>query len=173
MVIVLLSESGPCVAITCFHDLADLYGMGTMSGRGGRYDSHEQEISEPAPNPAHRMICFPPSLSLSVTRRQLILANRFACRSVSSSMSSSSSPVPDPERVSELSENLTRIRSRVQDLSRDKPRTLVAVSKYKPASDVLACHQNENGQLDFGENYVQELVEKAAQVRFASMPYMN
>lgn len=37
--------------------------------------------------------------------------------------------------------------------------TLVAVSKIKPASDILAL--KNAGQLDFGENYVQELVEKA------------
>lgn len=42
---------------------------------------------------------------------------------------------------------------------------LVAVSKYKPSSDVLACY--EDGQRDFGENYVQELVDKAQQVRSA------
>lgn len=39
---------------------------------------------------------------------------------------------------------------------------LIAVSKYKPAADVLACY--EHGQRDFGENYVQELVDKAKQV---------
>jgi pyridoxal phosphate enzyme (YggS family) len=38
--------------------------------------------------------------------------------------------------------------------------TLVAVSKLKPASDIEALY--ELGQLDFGENYVQELVEKQA-----------
>jgi PLP dependent protein len=37
---------------------------------------------------------------------------------------------------------------------------LVAVSKTKPAEDILALY-NE-GQRDFGENYVQELVDKAA-----------
>lgn len=36
--------------------------------------------------------------------------------------------------------------------------TLVAVSKLKPASDIEALYKL--GQLDFGENYVQELVEK-------------
>lgn len=40
--------------------------------------------------------------------------------------------------------------------------TLVAVSKLKPAADILACY--EDGQRDFGENYVQELEEKAGQV---------
>ena len=38
--------------------------------------------------------------------------------------------------------------------------TLVAVSKTKPASDIEEMFQL--GQLDFGENYVQELVEKQA-----------
>lgn len=37
---------------------------------------------------------------------------------------------------------------------------LVAVSKYKPAADIRACY--DAGQRDFGENYVQEFIEKAA-----------
>lgn len=40
--------------------------------------------------------------------------------------------------------------------------TLVAVSKTKPVSDILALY--ELGQRDFGENYVQELVEKHKQL---------
>jgi pyridoxal phosphate enzyme (YggS family) len=40
--------------------------------------------------------------------------------------------------------------------------TLVAVSKTKPAEDIQALY--ELGQRDFGENYVQELVDKAAQL---------
>lgn len=36
--------------------------------------------------------------------------------------------------------------------------TLVAVSKIKPVSDILALY--ELGQRDFGENYVQELIDK-------------
>ena len=40
--------------------------------------------------------------------------------------------------------------------------TLVAVSKTKPVSDVLQLY--ELGHRDFGENYVQELVEKQAQL---------
>lgn len=38
--------------------------------------------------------------------------------------------------------------------------TLVAVSKTKPVADIQALY--ELGQRDFGENYVQELVDKAA-----------
>ncbi|KAL0576835.1 hypothetical protein V5O48_005132 [Marasmius crinis-equi] len=63
------------------------------------------------------------------------------------------------ERVEELRENLAEIRGRVSAASGSSPRALVAVSKYKPASDILACY--EDGQRDFGENYVQELVDKS------------
>ena len=38
---------------------------------------------------------------------------------------------------------------------------LIAVSKLKPANDILALHQKPSSQLDFGENYAQELTEKA------------
>lgn len=44
----------------------------------------------------------------------------------------------------------------------EKNVTLVAVSKTKPVSDILELY--ELGQRDFGENYVQELVEKAEQL---------
>lgn len=40
--------------------------------------------------------------------------------------------------------------------------TLVAVSKTKPVEDILELYQL--GQRDFGENYVQELVDKQAQL---------
>lgn len=40
--------------------------------------------------------------------------------------------------------------------------TLVAVSKTKPVEDILELYNL--GQRDFGENYVQELIEKAAQL---------
>jgi PLP dependent protein len=40
--------------------------------------------------------------------------------------------------------------------------TLVAVSKTKPASDILELYNL--GQRDFGENYVQEMAEKASQL---------
>ncbi|KAJ7157632.1 hypothetical protein C8R43DRAFT_1125307 [Mycena crocata] len=66
-------------------------------------------------------------------------------------------------RSAEILESLAEIRSRVQlaspsGTSKSAP-TLVAVSKYKPASDIQACFSD--GQLDFGENYVQELEDKA------------
>lgn len=79
-------------------------------------------------------------------------------------LSMSNTPRATPDRVAELQESLAEIRARVQACTSNlnsKP-TLMAVSKIKPASDIAACY--EHGQLDFGENYVQELEEKAAQV---------
>ncbi|THG94843.1 hypothetical protein EW145_g8066 [Phellinidium pouzarii] len=68
-----------------------------------------------------------------------------------------------PERTADLAANLAEIRERVNaaSLSRKEEQVslLVAVSKYKPAADVQVCY--EQGQFDFGENYVQELVDKA------------
>jgi uncharacterized pyridoxal phosphate-containing UPF0001 family protein len=68
------------------------------------------------------------------------------------------------ERAIDLQANLSDIRHHIQRASSFSTRTplLLAVSKYKPASDILACY--EEGQRDFGENYVQELVDKAHQV---------
>uniref|UniRef100_A0A0W0EUN8 Pyridoxal phosphate homeostasis protein n=1 Tax=Moniliophthora roreri TaxID=221103 RepID=A0A0W0EUN8_MONRR len=61
------------------------------------------------------------------------------------------------DRTDELRESLSEIRERVGSAA-----TLVAVSKYKPSSDIFVCY--ENGQKDFGENYVQELVDKAKEL---------
>lgn len=58
----------------------------------------------------------------------------------------------------EILESLAEVRTRVKQVA-SNPATLVAVSKYKPASDIQACFGD--GQLDFGENYVQELEDKA------------
>lgn len=91
----------------------------------------------------------------------------------------SSEPI-DSSRATELAENIKDVRERMHQacLSRSSsgsseesrsnttiPQypTLVAVSKYKPASDILACY--ELGHRDFGENYVQELTDKAKEVK--------
>lgn len=64
------------------------------------------------------------------------------------------------ERIAELRDSLAEVRTRVKVASNvERTPTLVAVSKIKPASDIVACYND--GQLDFGENYVQELEEKA------------
>lgn len=68
-----------------------------------------------------------------------------------------------PEGLKELSESLSEIRERVlQASSPSSHPTLVTVRKYKPASDILACY--ERGQHDLDEKYVNELEENAWQV---------
>ena len=102
-------------------------------------------------------------------RPSLRLLSTFSTLKMSSTTTSVSRP--SPERAAELRESLHEIRARVQAGQASCPAheratqaaTLVAVSKLKPASDILACY--DEGQKDFGENYVQELEEKAAQVR--------
>ncbi|KAL0953127.1 hypothetical protein HGRIS_004396 [Hohenbuehelia grisea] len=99
----------------------------------------------------------------------------FETRNYQSSMSATSNyPCATLERSTELSDSLEEIRKQVElawtesksktaepaDASAPRPEpTLIAVSKYKPASDIMACYAA--GQRDFGENYVQELVDKA------------
>ena len=83
-------------------------------------------------------------------------------------MSTSATPpfasIPSPERTAELYAALSEIRARISVASASnsapqRPPTLVAVSKFKPAEDLRACY--DAGQRDFGENYAQQLVEKA------------
>lgn len=57
--------------------------------------------------------------------------------------------------------NIEAYQSIQQELDRKKV-TLVAVSKTKPVSDIQTLYNL--GQRDFGENYVQELVEKQKQL---------
>jgi PLP dependent protein len=62
---------------------------------------------------------------------------------------------------------LERVRARLADATARAGRAagsvhLVAVSKAKPASAIRAAHAA--GQRDFGENYVQELVQKRAEL---------
>ncbi|KAJ3765957.1 hypothetical protein FB446DRAFT_759134 [Lentinula raphanica] len=83
-------------------------------------------------------------------------------------------PKATPDRASEIRESLAEIRARIAAATEatetpgsglsfnGKTRKLVAVSKYKPSSDILVCY--ECGQRDFGENYVQELVDKAKEL---------
>jgi PLP dependent protein len=60
-----------------------------------------------------------------------------------------------------MSANIVDYRKISEELQA-KSVTLVAVSKTKPVKDILELYNL--GQRDFGENYVQELVEKAAQL---------
>lgn len=83
-------------------------------------------------------------------------------------MASSSVPIPapSPERATDLATNLADVNAKIAQtmalLDIPRPVILLAVSKLKPASDILACYHA--GHRDFGENYVNELVEKASQV---------
>ena len=69
----------------------------------------------------------------------------------------------DPTRAKQLSTNVSSILSRIQSASRPSqpPVRLVAVSKLKPANDILALHQEPHKLFHFGENYQQELLQKA------------
>jgi len=81
-------------------------------------------------------------------------------------MAMSSVPAPSLERATDLAANLAGVNAKIAQttalLGIPRPVTLLAVSKLKPASDILACYNA--GHRDFGENYVNELVEKASQV---------
>ncbi|KAF7423907.1 hypothetical protein PC9H_009205 [Pleurotus ostreatus] len=73
-------------------------------------------------------------------------------------------PGPNKERETELQLSLKNVRQRIlrsqTSSTKNQPQpVLVAVSKYKPAEDIAGCYNA--GQRDFGENYVQELAEKA------------
>jgi pyridoxal phosphate enzyme (YggS family) len=66
-----------------------------------------------------------------------------------------------------IADNLASVRDRIARAARATGRApedirLVAVSKTKPASAVREAY--EAGQRDFGENYAQELAEKAAEL---------
>ncbi|CAI7636882.1 unnamed protein product [Penicillium bialowiezense] len=70
-----------------------------------------------------------------------------------------------PARASALLANLTAVSARITTASQatptPKPVRLIAVSKLKPASDALSLHQPPASQIHFGENYLQELLEKS------------
>ncbi|PKX93290.1 uncharacterized protein P174DRAFT_443170 [Aspergillus novofumigatus IBT 16806] len=72
-----------------------------------------------------------------------------------------------PSRTATLLANLSSVTSRVGTaaLNANRPTTkpirLIAVSKLKPAADILALHNPPTNHLHFGENYLQELLEKS------------
>ncbi|PVH98673.1 hypothetical protein DM02DRAFT_615611 [Periconia macrospinosa] len=84
----------------------------------------------------------------------------------------------NPQRAKQLVENVTAITKRIEAANKSNRNIrLIAVSKLKPASDILALHQPQPQpqtpaasppsspaqpfQTHFGENYVQELLEKS------------
>jgi pyridoxal phosphate enzyme (YggS family) len=61
-----------------------------------------------------------------------------------------------------LCDNLREVRANIDALPKASAVRLVAVSKTKPSSNIMALY--EKGHRDFGENYVQELIEKASEL---------
>jgi PLP dependent protein len=69
------------------------------------------------------------------------------------------------EDIDRIPERLAAVRASIEEASRRSGRApssvrLVAVSKTKPLEAIRKAY--ETGQRDFGENYVQEMVEKAS-----------
>ncbi|EWH12222.1 alanine racemase domain-containing protein [Catenovulum agarivorans DS-2] len=64
----------------------------------------------------------------------------------------------------DIQQNLTDINQQIANINRNTPQTtqLLAVSKTKPASAVVAAYQA--GQRKFGENYAQEGADKVQQL---------
>lgn len=74
-------------------------------------------------------------------------------------------PRPNSSQVQEISDRINSIRYRIEGAAKacgrsKNPPRLVAVSKLHPPSSIMAAHVDA-GQDHFGENYVQELVDKA------------
>ncbi|KAG1165607.1 hypothetical protein G6F36_013271 [Rhizopus arrhizus] len=69
------------------------------------------------------------------------------------------------QRKEEIVENLTKVKNNMQVIldKQQRQACLVAVSKYKPTEDLMYAY--EAGQRHFGENYVQELVDKSQKVK--------
>ncbi|CAO1635621.1 unnamed protein product [Sympodiomycopsis kandeliae] len=73
-------------------------------------------------------------------------------------------PRPTPAQAEDVATRIQSIRYRIADAAKrsgrkDSPR-LVAVSKLHPPSSIMAAYVH-TGQKHFGENYVQEMVDKA------------
>ncbi|EPE33164.1 PLP-binding barrel [Glarea lozoyensis ATCC 20868] len=68
----------------------------------------------------------------------------------------------DPTRAKDLVGALQSVSQRIAKSAGGRNVRLVAVSKLKPATDILALYQDQDvKQVHFGENYAQELTEKA------------
>ncbi|EME76859.1 uncharacterized protein MYCFIDRAFT_53705 [Pseudocercospora fijiensis CIRAD86] len=67
----------------------------------------------------------------------------------------------DPARANALVENISHVVQRIDSARGSRKVRLIAVSKLKPATDILALHQSAVKQEHFGENYSDELTEKA------------
>lgn len=69
----------------------------------------------------------------------------------------------NPARAEALITQLQSVQQRITAAAAGRPVRLVAVSKLKPANDILALHTSQTQpHTHFGENYAQELTKKAA-----------
>ncbi|KAK4956182.1 hypothetical protein LTR66_013342 [Elasticomyces elasticus] len=69
----------------------------------------------------------------------------------------------NPQRAKQLADNIGHVTQKITAANKaGRNIRLIAVSKLKPATDVLALHQPPASHSHFGENYSQELHEKAA-----------
>ncbi|UKZ82111.1 hypothetical protein TrVFT333_009895 [Trichoderma virens FT-333] len=67
----------------------------------------------------------------------------------------------DPTRAEALISQLSAVKESIVAAAHGRNVRLVAVSKLKPANDILALHQAPASHTHFGENYAQELAQKA------------
>ncbi|KAM3506478.1 hypothetical protein MY10362_002344 [Beauveria mimosiformis] len=67
----------------------------------------------------------------------------------------------DPARAATLVSQLSSVQQRIAALNAGRNVRLVAVSKLKPVNDILALHEAPTHHAHFGENYAQELSQKA------------
>jgi hypothetical protein len=63
------------------------------------------------------------------------------------------------DRQEELKGNMESVLSEIEKVSSGSKARLVPISKLKPASDIQALY--DAGYRHFGENYIQELADKA------------
>ncbi|OLL24036.1 UPF0001 protein [Neolecta irregularis DAH-3] len=92
------------------------------------------------------------TLSRSSLHRHFVCPFRLKTRPVSTVMI-------DHQRNNELSSAISAVKAKISKISPNGKVRLVAVSKLKPASDIRALYNL--GHRHFGENYVQELLEKS------------
>ena len=100
---------------------------------------------------------------------RVLLAEVNSISRVGRDMSSDDNPAMkvNSQRAAQLIEQLSSIQQRISSVAtkasqpRTRPVRLVAVSKLKPATDIQALHSPPTSHLHFGENYVQELLEKS------------
>ncbi|KAL7799683.1 hypothetical protein V8C37DRAFT_365051 [Trichoderma ceciliae] len=67
----------------------------------------------------------------------------------------------NPTRAQALISQLNSVKDGIAAAAQGRNVRLVAVSKLKPANDILALHQAPTSHAHFGENYAQELSQKA------------